>query len=98
MQAFSNLTDFSADIILLNGISPSVSRVNKVKRRTIAMIIFFFAADEGGGVGERERVVILSTARLFNQPLKTFQYRRQTLHVLFSDVYVVSSGNLAFIK
>lgn len=63
------------------------------------MIIFFFAADEGGGgVGERERVVILSTARLFNQPLKTFQYRRQTLHVLFSDVYVVSSGNLAFIK
>ena len=51
MQAFSNLTDFSADIILLNGISPSVSRVNKVKRRTIAMIIFFFAADEGGGGG-----------------------------------------------
>ena len=50
MQAFSNLTDFSADIILLNGISPSVSRVNKVKRRTIAMIIFF-AADEGGGGG-----------------------------------------------
>ena len=65
------------------------------------MIIFFFAADEGGwgGVGERERVVIiLYTARLFYQPLKTFQYRRQTLHVLFSDVYVVSSGNLAFIK
>ena len=98
MQAFSNLTDFSADIILLNGISPSVSRVNKVKRRTIAMIIFFLPRMRGGGVGERERVVILSTARLFNQPLKTFQYRRQTLHVLFSDVYVVSSGNLAFIK
>lgn len=51
MQAFSNLTDFSADIILLNGISPSISRVNKVKRRTTAMIIFFFAADEGGGGG-----------------------------------------------
>ena len=50
MQAFSNLTDFSADIILLNGISPSVPRVNKVKRRTIATIIFF-AADEGGGGG-----------------------------------------------
>ena len=50
MQAFSNLTDFSADIILLNGISPSIPRVNKVKRRTIAMIIFF-AADEGGGGG-----------------------------------------------
>ena len=51
MQAFSNLTDFSADIILLNGISLSISRVNKVKRRTTAMIIFFFAADEGGGGG-----------------------------------------------
>ena len=50
------------------------------------------------GVGERERVVILYTARLFYQILKTFQYRRQTLHVLFSDVYAVSSGNLAFIK
>ena len=62
------------------------------------MIIFFLPRMRGGGVGERERVVILSTARLFNQPLKTFQYRRQTLHVLFSDVYVVSSGNLAFIK
>lgn len=65
-------------------------------------MIIFFAADEGGwgggGVGERERVVILYTARLFYQLLKTFQYRRQTLHVLFSDVYVVSSGNLAFIK
>ena len=64
------------------------------------MIIFFFLPRMrgGGGVGERERVVILYTAHLFYQPLKTFQYRRQTLHVLFSDVYVVSSGNLAFIK
>ena len=64
------------------------------------MIIFFWPRMRGGGVvGERERVVIiLYTARLFYQPLKTFQYRRQTLHVLFSDVYVVSSGNLAFIK
>lgn len=63
------------------------------------MIIFFLPRMRGGGgVGERERVVILYTARLFYQPLKTFQYRRQTLHVLFSDVYVVSSGNLAFIK
>ena len=51
MQAFSNLTDFSADIILLNGISPSVSRVNKVKRRTIAMIIFFLPRMRGGGGG-----------------------------------------------
>lgn len=51
MQAFSNLTDFSADIILLNGISPSISRVNKVKRRTIAMIIFFLPRMRGGGGG-----------------------------------------------
>lgn len=50
MQAFSNLTDFSADIILLNGISPSIPRVNKVKRRTIAMIIFFLPRG-GGGAG-----------------------------------------------
>ena len=51
MQAFSNLTDFSADIILLNGISPSISRVNKVKRRTTAMIIFFFLPRMRGGGG-----------------------------------------------
>ena len=51
MQAFSNLTDFSADIILLNGISASISRVNKVKRRTIAMIIFFLPRMRGGGGG-----------------------------------------------
>ena len=51
MQAFSNLTDFSADIILLNGISPSISRVNKVKRRTTAMIIFFLPRMRGGGGG-----------------------------------------------
>ena len=51
MQAFSNLTDFSADIILLNGISPSISRVNKVKRRPIAMIIFFLPRMRGGGGG-----------------------------------------------
>ena len=63
------------------------------------MIIFFLPRMRGGGGGgEGGGGAILSTARFFNQPLKTFQYRRQTLHVLFSDVYVVSSGNLAFIK